>query len=374
MTHLSSLDALLAVHEPEESVVTLTLDFASPGRIPPRTSNFLRQDVVRRLPQESTSRTLEDTCLRIQRYVDAEIHPETRGLFLVAGPAVWEPVQLRVPLRNAVFLNRTPYLAPLLETEARAPRVYVTCLDRQSASLDELHLGAWRNLSQWKSRVPDADVGRSVSVRGPLAPDGGHRDRLDRRIDDEALSMIGDIARRIRTLDAENPSRAILVFGAARLYRRLRERLPSGSRAIHAGPRPKTEQDLCDRAVAISEWLVRDRTDQEVRQLLERKESGHLVALGPRPVFEALDMGTAVRAFVDPDNPVSGARCGRCRDRESESMESCPSCGEPLVRVSFTQELIARSLAHPGIALTFVPRAGWLAELGGLTALLRPRG
>ncbi len=147
------LKQLEAIDEAEGGVVTLTLDLASTGKIPHEARIFLKKEFDSNLGSEARPAPLQTllrkTARRIVAFVEKDLNPNTKGLFLVAGRKVWLPVQLQVPLRNFVTVGRRPFLLPLLAAEAAHPRAYLVEMNAKQAVIRELHLG-------------DADVVRTL--------------------------------------------------------------------------------------------------------------------------------------------------------------------------------------------------------------------
>src|SRR6185295_18695623 len=116
------------VHDPRGGIITLTLDLSRSGPLPPETRQFFKHRVLKTLREGN--RSIKTLAARIEEYVTDQVRPESEGLFLVAGPSLWETVELPVALHNFLWIGSAPYLAPLLELEERAPRSIVLVADR----------------------------------------------------------------------------------------------------------------------------------------------------------------------------------------------------------------------------------------------------
>ena len=152
------LKQLEAIDEAEGGVVTLTLDLASTGKIPAEARVFMKKEFDSNLGSEARPAALQTllrkTARRIQAFVEKDLNPNTKGLFLVAGRKVWLPVELQVPLRNFVTVGPRPFLPPLLAAEAAHPRAYLVEMNAKQAVIRELHLG-------------DAEVVRTLGRSSP---------------------------------------------------------------------------------------------------------------------------------------------------------------------------------------------------------------
>ncbi|HEX7901860.1 MAG TPA: hypothetical protein VF950_29145 [Planctomycetota bacterium] len=344
--------------DPAGTIVTLALDLSKSGRIPDATRVFLKDQVYENLSSEArpekSREFLRRLSRRIQRFVEREVRPETDGLFLVAGPELWEAVELRVPLRNLIVVGRAPYLPPLMEATRRAPRAYVVALGARDGSIQEFFRG---------ENVKSVQLGASEPVENvEHAVGGAERDLWQRRMLEASKALAREAAARVAALHRAAPAEAILLAK------------PSGTFVDHLpGDLRSRVAPLAREGVA---WTLarayEARVAAEVEAFKEARERGLRAALGPREVLEALASGRVERVFLDPDDPRPGVACVACGGRFPELRGRCPYCEGDVVGASMTQEVVAYALARPPLALTFVRTAEpWLAELGGMTALLK---
>lgn len=357
--------------EPEGTVVTLSLDLSKSGILPPATRVFLKDQVRENLLSEArplpVQQALRKLARRIGSLAESGVRPETNGLFLVAGRKVWEPLELMVPLRNFVTVGRAPYLAPLLEASARAPRAYVVRVDGGGARIDELHLGQLRLLESLEGAGKGGRLSGSRSAGLP-GRGGAERDLRQRRDGESMHGLLREAASIVGRLHAAAPADEVYLTGRKEYMGAFRKALPRDlqDRCVHGVPA----------AVALDiERRAAGRVEEEIQEFHERRRQGLLTALGPRDVLEQLYTGTVARVFVDPDDPIPGVSCIGCGARAPGLRERCPFCSEDVVPVSIVQEVIGHSLAHPPLAMTFVPPGtGWLRDLDGMAALLSAKG
>lgn len=353
------LQKLSSVVEPEGAVVTLTLDLAKSGILPPATRVFLKEEVQ----EELLSRVPPDRVRRIQDFVAHGLKPGTNGLFLAAGRTVWEAVELGVPLRNFVTVGRAPYLAPLLEAVARSPRAYVVRMEPESAVVEEVHLGATRPVAA----VEGGEIlgRRSASKKtGYPGRGGAERDLRQRRNGEVSHGLLRQAAAEIAHQDRD--AEAVYFLGRKEFFKAFR------------GELPVQLQERCVQAAEIPRDLDRragERLEREILEFHEQRQRGLMAALGPRDVLEHLSLGKVGRIYVDAYDPIPGVLCPACRVRIPGPADHCGGCSGKVVPVSITQEVIAHVLAHPPLSVTFVPpHTGWLRDLGGMAATLSVRG
>ncbi len=351
----------LAAHvDPAGTTLSLALDLSKSGRLPAATRLFLKDQVYENLSSEARNEKARDVLRKLSRrvreFVEKQVKPGTDGLYLVAGPGLWEAVELKVPLHNLLVVGRTPYLAPLLEALQRRPRAYAVELRSGSARIEELHLGERVEKDRLEAAEPVDDLEHATAVRG-----GAERDLQQRRKLAAARALAKETAVRVAALHRGAPAERILLTPpsedfVAHLPAALRSRVATGG-----------ADDL--------ESAYEKRVDDEVREFQEARKRGLYTALGAREVLEALASGNVERIFVDPDDANPGVVCGACGARFPELQRRCPYCEGDVVAASMTQEVVATALAHPALGVTFV-RGGkaWLKELGGMAALLKRKG
>src|SRR6185503_6946143 len=149
-----TLRNLCSMQEPRASVVTLALDVAK-GKQGTGTSH--RDRVLHWLGSNDHAKpireVLRDVSGRVSLYLETELRPETEGLFLVAGPGLWQPFALGVAIKEFLHVGRTPYIAPLLEALTRMSRAYVFRFDQKEGILEEVSMGARREIERLRSEV-----------------------------------------------------------------------------------------------------------------------------------------------------------------------------------------------------------------------------
>ena len=362
---------LLESRDAKGILATVTLDVSDSGIVPPATRIFLKDRVLPALERLGVGE-------RLSRFTRGDLHPGANGAFLVAGPGVWEAIQLAVPLRNFIRVGPGPYLPPLVEALDRWPRCYVVRYSEREARVEEFDAGAWSDVDagtptekKWIDVNPERLLtGRSL---GP-AIGGGKRDRFQQSMETTYAHMLSDLAGRLERRHAERPAWRIFVYGDPERLSDLRDPLSPAlaARVIHLGTLSAREIDLKsrDRVRREVERLHAEAVEADIRALKDRLARKRLAEAGP-DLLSLAESGRIARAFVDAYEPLDVPGCLRCRLPASDPGMSCRVCGEPRGICLSTRELVAWGLSHPPLPLTFVPGpAAWLREAGGMAALL----
>ncbi|MBI4563861.1 MAG: hypothetical protein HY716_04110 [Planctomycetes bacterium] len=376
---------LVSVEEPEGTIATLTLDVSGSGILPEETRIFLKEKVWKHLHnldrEAKNSSAFGRVADRIRDFVDNRLKPGTDGAYLVAGREIWETLELDVPFRNFFHVGRAPYLAPLVEIRARWPKVYVVRCDERRAELLVGDLGVLNSLQRFEAEQPVQDVERVTIGRfagGPGAHRAsGRRDRFERTREEGIASMIRAAARKITSMNSGPPPQAVFLQGDREYLELFRERLPAALRenTSYLGPVVKRRDNTAELLLETIRRAYDKTVERHTLEFSEKRAQGAEVALGPREVLEALPSGRVVRVYLNPDEPLTGLKCMDCGTRYPGLKERCDFCPGPLSPVSITQEVIAHGVKHPPLGVAFIPsRAGWLRDLGGMSALLARKG
>jgi len=313
-------------------------------------------------------------------FVEQELSPGTKGLYLVAGPGVWEPLELRIPLKNFITVGKEAYLAPLLAAEARHPRAYLVEINSNEAVIHELHLGSTQVLrtigggllKESQERVRTSRSKAHLST-GP-GSGGSARDREQQRKEESGRSLSHHAADALKVLHTAYPAEAVYLAGPKDAFGEFASRLTPDlkQRTMAIGAR---DAEAMKHAFRELKARTDDLLERETREFHERRAQGLQAALGPRDVLERLLSGQLERVYLDEYDPIPGILCTGCGAREPGLRPKCPFCSEDVVATSITQDIVTHGRTHPPLALTFVGhQSGWLHDLDGMAALLSTRG
>ncbi len=379
---------LSRLSEPEDTIVTLTLD-ASKAGLPREARVFLKDKVWKNLASDARSAaaqaSLRKTAAKIREYLDKDLAPATDGLYLVAGPSTWTALEVRRPLRNFLHVGRSPYLPPLLELESAAPRAYVVSANGHEASVSEVRLGESRPLARLTAGPGPRDVQRQHAVKGARARSGSGAvathggaslDRWQDKMDEEARDTARRAADAVGHYHAVHPAEAVYHFGGRETFRTFADHLPAAlrERAVHAGSVPRGDGDVLAHVGRDLERRAEQSARAAVEEFRGRRAQGHRVACGPEEVLASLDAGTLERVYLRRDDPLPGVICSGCGTRTLGLRFRCDWCTGELHPASMAQVLAVRSLSRPRIPVTFVGAGEkWIGEVGGAAALVSAR-
>jgi hypothetical protein len=378
------LKTLQAIDDAEGGVVTLTLDLASKGKIPAEARVFMKKEFESNLASEARPVALQTLlrklARRISAFVEKDLDPNTKGLYLAAGRKVWVPLELQVPLKNFVTVGRQAFLPPLLAAEAAHPRAYLVEMNEQQAVLRELHLGDAEVVRTIDEALPEGHQERLRTARskGQLATGPGRggsaRDREQQRKGESGRTLIHHAADAVNELHRLHPAEAVYLAGPPDAFGEFAARLTPELKARARAIGSRGDGDV-KHALRELRAHVDDQQDRRLLEFQERRAQGLQTALGPRDVLDRLQAGQLERVYLDEYDPIPGVLCTGCGARDPGLRIRCPYCSEDVVPTSVAQDIVTIARRHGPVGLTFVgANARWLGELGGLAAVLRTQG
>lgn len=378
------LRQLEAIDEAEGGVITLTLDLASTGKIPAEARVFLKKEFDSYVNSEARPAALQallrKTARRILAFVEKDLNPNTKGLYLAAGRKAWVPVQLQVPLRNFVTVGRHAFLPPLLAAEAAHPRAYLVEMNAEQAVIRELHLGDAETVQTVEGDLAVEPQQRMRTSRSKAhlstGPGGGGsaRDREQQRKEQTGRTLHQHAAAAVNELNRRHPAVAVYLAGPPDAFGEFAERLTPElkARAQALGSRGDGDLKLALRELKMK---VADHQDRRLLEFHERRAQGLQTALGPRDVLDRLYAGQLERIYLDEYDPIPGVLCTGCGARDPGLLVRCPFCSEDVVPTSIAQDIVEHARKHPPLEVIYVgPQAKWLDELGHLAGLVHAQG
>ena len=383
------IEGLCALAASGDPVVTLTLDVSESGILPKETAIFLRDRVYRTLERarngDPRAAGLASAATRIRSYVGSSLRPGSHGLYLAAGNSIFEAIELNVPLRNSLQVGSVPGVAPLVEAAQRWPRTLCVRYDDRAVEIREFDMGSMevvenRVAGTVESNVEHSGVGARAVRHGLKAGGSGiggdRRDRYHQRVEGAVEILLRRAARSINERVRGRGARLLLEGSGPRVNLLRRHLSPAARASILDAGRPSREED--SGFGRVTQGLQKAYADDVERWALEfhaRRAEGRGVALGPEGVILALAGGSVARLYVTADDPVPGARCGNCGSLFAGVQETCSHCGGEARPVSLAEEALRQAIRHETFGVTFIPpTGGWLADLGGMAALLGKGG
>ncbi len=251
-----------------------------------------------------------------------------RGLAIFAGPGFWQVYELPRPLRNAIYLDRTPYIRPLMAVLNHYHRLLVAVVDRREAILYDYYMGELNEIKQIRDDVP----GR-VRIAGWA---GYGEDKIQRHIIDHEQRHFKNVADVLfQFFKAERFEYLVLGTHDAEknafeqhLHPWLRERI-IGWFAAEPDIKLTPIRRILDEVAAIEKAHRRKQDEEIIREVLEEAHGKRLGVTGLKATLDMLQSGAVQTLVVEEGWKHAGAQCPGCGYLYDEG-ETCAYCNTPL--------------------------------------------
>jgi len=318
----------------------------------------------RELPHDARLGLREDI-QRIRDYAKSADFDGTHGLAIFAAgvAGLFEALHVPRPVENAVLVDRSPHVAPLVGAPNGAWSVAL--VNRRDARLLR---GGPVSLTE-EARIRDDVPGRHD--QGGLS-----QGRFERHIDEHARQHLKRVARHVAEMCRDGAFDHLLVGGPEEGSSEFVDLLDNGSRDRLRG-RISVEVDHATVAEVSEAAAPAMRRYEERRRdaLLDRLREGlgadgHATA-GLEDVLECLNEQRVEVLLLDAGLAGSGAQCPKCGWIGTLAEGECPADGTPLEpRADLIAPAVERALAQDAEVFRLQDRPD-LGPHGGIAALLR---
>jgi len=367
---------LLKRIEKQHLTTSLYLDLSSPsfttkdaeillkGMIKEKKREIEDQDIGRE-EKQSVAQDLE----KLSRYVTTELDRKgAKGIAIFSSSAakLWEAHPLPGPVRNALVVDRGPYIRPFTMLLDEYKRYCTVLIDRERARV----FAVWLGQIQEHSRVFDEVPGK-VKASGW----GGYEERrIERHIEDHVHRHLKHVAAVTHDFFQRNRFDRLIVGGRGDvvaeyeklLHSYLKERIAARisvdtSLSLDEALKKTTEVDRA----------AEERFDMElVTKLLEGAKSGGLGVLGLSATLRVLRRGQVRTLVLEKGYVARGFICTKCNYLGADE-NKCPVCNEKPREVEDIVEEAIREALRQNAEVVHVSVPTELAKEGRIGAILR---
>jgi peptide chain release factor subunit 1 len=281
-----------------------------------------------------------------------------------AGPDLLEVIKLPRMVENAVVVDESPYIEPLVEIQAGA-RYGVVLVNRQVA---RIFRGSRDRLDE-VARVED-------EVHRRHDQGGWSQARYQRSIDKEAQDHLKNAVEELLRRHKRRPFDALFVAAPEAVYKDFRERLHPYLRELVSGrfdvDVEHTNADDVQRAAeetiaAHERKLEKDALDR----LIQGTSSGGRGASGLDDTLSALNEQRVEALLLQDNFDAAGVCCPQCGWLGPSGVRSCPADGTGTVERDDITDLAVRRAITQSARVVIVRDDERLEPLGSIAAVLR---
>ncbi len=310
---------------------------------------------------------------KIQTFVQEELTgPHSyRGLAVFSANHFWQVYRLPQPVKDGVFLDRTPYVRPLIAILDEYHRILTAVIARRQATLYEYYMGELSELEKISHEVP----GR-VRLAGWY---GLEERRVQRHIHDHEHRHYKNVAERLFQLFKANRFDYLILGGHEaelpifenHLHPYLKERIIGH---FNAEPEPRTPSinRIIEETQRIEQAFKHEQDIALTRELMDKANSNGLGVVGLEQTLSALMQGSVHTLIVEEGWTSSGHMCPGCGCLCVDRAE-CPFCGSKTLPVKDVVDEAIAFAADAGVFVRHVTPDSALSLDGHIGALLRFR-
>lgn len=345
-----------------EPVLSLYLNLDRRSRSGDENKLALRQLLAQAGEQGAAAPDVE----RIERFFETEFDRQGRSVacFSCQARTFWRAFPLLVPVQNAVYVGRRPYVRPLSDLFDNYESFAVIMIDREGARVLTYRLGAL------------ADTAGTLGAEVKRHRQGGlAAQKLQRYEDQEARHNLRDAAEWAADYLTRNHVTRAVISGTEENLAAFRTLMPRaladrvvGSINLDVNASPAEAWERAYEVAQASQILEEANLLEQVITLAHKGGAG---ALGLADTLVALQQGRVHQLLVDPSLRRPGAQCAHCGAVVVEALDSCPYCGGKLRPSGDVVNLAVHAAVDAGVKVSTLEPNTRFAEVGQIAAVLR---
>lgn len=346
----------------EEPILSLYLNLDRRSRSGDEHRLALRQLLAQAGEQGAAAPDIE----RIERFFETEFDRQGRSLacFSCQARKFWRAFPLLVPVHNAVYVGRRPYVRPLSDVFDSYESFAVIMVDREGARILTYRLGALTDTAG----MLGAEMKRHK--QGGLAAQ-----KLQRSEDQEARYNLRDAAEWAADYLTRHDVARAVISGTEENLAAFRNLMPRtladkvvGSINLDGSASPT---EAWERAYEVAQASHKQQEADLLEQVITLARKGGAGALGLSDTLVALQQGRVYQLLVDPSLRRPGAQCANCGAVVVDALDACPYCGGKLRPSGDVVNLAVHAAVDAGVKVSTLEPNTRLAEVGQIAAVLR---
>lgn len=303
---------------------------------------------------------------RIERFFEHEFDRQARSVacFCSQARGFWRAYPLLVPVPNAVYVGRRPYVKPLGDLWDNYDCFAAVMIDREGARIFTYRLGAL------------VDTAGTLGSEVKRHKQGGiAAQKLQRVEDQEALRNLKDAAQWAADYLARHKVTKVVLSGTDDNVAEFKTLMPRSladkvvgqlNLDVNASP-----AETWEHAYRVAQHAQKQQEADLLEQVITLARKGGAGALGLPDTLSALQQGRVHQLLVDPTLRQAGGQCGQCAAVVTETVAECPYCGGKLIPSQDVVNLAIHRAMDTGIKVSALESSPRLAEVGQIAAVLR---
>ena len=307
---------------------------------------------------------------KLEAFVTSNKREFKKGLAIITSSekSFWKEYHLAIPVKNAIIVDKAPYIQPLLDILDNYKQYAVLLVDKESARLFLVHLGEIEEYGE--VHTPDVP---GKHKRGGWFSLSGHR--FERHIDYHVSLHIKDVIKKLESFLAAERIERIITGGSDDAVAKVREMLPKAvSEKIVGAFHAEMFANVNDVFEKVKPVISESESMAEkavVSDLLTAAGKGQNAVIGIEDVLNALQEGRIMKLIFIKDFKDSGYECRNCRNLSKQKVSVCPYCKGGMEEVNYLIDLAAQRAVEQGSQIEVIAENKELLDAGGIGAFLR---
>jgi len=287
------------------------------------------------------------------------------AMFSCAAKNYFRAFPIAVPVRSRVFVGEQPYVKPLADLLDAYGGYGVAVVDKQGARLFQFHLGELKEQEGFLGdEVRHTKRGGASSLFGRLGGIGG-KARHSNEIIERNLRESAEFAAKFFE---ENHIRRIVIGGTDENVNQFKAYLPKTWQSLVVGTFPISMTARADevqkKALEIGQQAERRRETHLVEQMITSAAKGADGVVRLDDTLNAVYNGRVQTLIVREGYRAEGFQCQGCGFITTQTLETCPFCGQSFAQIKDAVEMAVRKVMKDGGDVEIVYENPKLEEVG----------
>ncbi|MDI6802098.1 MAG: Vms1/Ankzf1 family peptidyl-tRNA hydrolase [Thermodesulfovibrionales bacterium] len=313
---------------------------------------------------------VKDDLDKIQNYVLSNKRMFKKGLALLSSSenSFWKEYNLGVPLKNGLFVDKSPYTKPLMDILDNYQRYAVLLVDKESARIFVIHLGEIVEYGE----VHTVDVHGKHKKGGWFALSQNH---YERHIDYHVSLHLKEVVEKLDSFLSGEYIGRLIIGGSDEAVSMIKGMLHKTvlDKVIGAA---KVEMfaksdEILSRVEPIVSAYEKKKEDETVDSLIAKALKNENAVLGLDNVIHTLQEQRVMKLIVLKDYKANGYNCSSCNFLSYQKTDLCPYCNGRMEGVDYLVDMAGEKAIQQGALIEVVSENKKLLDAGGIGAFLR---
>jgi peptide chain release factor subunit 1 len=287
----------------------------------------------------------------IERFFDHEFDWTGRSIALFSSaPEGWfRFYPLAIPLRSRVRIGDRPHVKPLVDILDAFGGYGVALVDKQGARFFYFHLGELIEqegvLGESVRHTKRGGGSQAQGRRGGVAGQTNYVEEVTERNAREAADFAAKFF-------SEKNVRRIVIGGTDDNITYFRSQLPKAWQSLVIGTFPMSmtasHDEVLGRAMEIGLEAEHRREGRLIDAVITSAAKGRGGVVRMEETLKAVQEGRVQTLFIREGLRIAGNHCTHCGAMTVQLADSCPSCGNPLVKTPDVVEMAVKKVLESG--------------------------